>query len=85
MRRRDEKEIQNDYNERDGENQGREIEHLILVTHGIGQRLGMRLVPNSFTDLENIPDDCFQNRERQLYCKYRIFLSSILHLIFPAY
>jgi len=58
VRRRDEKEIQNDYNERYGENQGREIEHLILVTHGIGQRLGMRLVPNSFTDLENIPDDC---------------------------
>jgi hypothetical protein len=67
VRRRDEKEIQNDYNERDGENQGREIEHLIL------------------TDLENISDDYFQNRERQLYCKYRIFLSSILHLTFPAY
>jgi len=44
VRRRDEKEIQNDYNDRDGENQGREIEHLILVTHGIGQRLGMRSV-----------------------------------------
>jgi hypothetical protein len=44
VRRRDEKEIQNDYKDRDGENQGREIEHLILVTHGIGQRLGMRFV-----------------------------------------
>lgn len=42
VRKRDEKEIQNDYNERGDENQGREIEHLILVTHGIGQRLGMR-------------------------------------------
>jgi hypothetical protein len=42
VRKRDEKEIQNDYNDRDGENQGREIDHLILVTHGIGQRLGMR-------------------------------------------
>jgi len=42
VRKRDEKEIQNDYNDSDGENQGREIEHLILVTHGIGQRLGMR-------------------------------------------
>lgn len=42
VRKRDEKEIQNDYHDRDGENQGREIEHLILVTHGIGQRLGMR-------------------------------------------
>lgn len=44
VRKRDEKEMQNDYNEPDGENQGREIEHLILVTHGIGQRLGMRYV-----------------------------------------
>lgn len=44
VRKRDEKEIQNDYNDRDGENQGREIEHLVLVTHGIGQRLGMRYV-----------------------------------------
>ena len=42
VRKRDEKEIQNDYKDREGENQGREIEHLILVTHGIGQRLGMR-------------------------------------------
>ena len=42
VRRRDEKEIQDDYKDREGENQGREIEHLILVTHGIGQRLGMR-------------------------------------------
>jgi hypothetical protein len=42
VRNRDEKEIQNDYNDQDGENQDREIEHLILVTHGIGQRLGMR-------------------------------------------
>jgi hypothetical protein len=42
VRKRDEKEIQNDYNDWEGENQDREIEHLILVTHGIGQRLGMR-------------------------------------------
>jgi hypothetical protein len=42
VRKRDENQIQNDYNDRDGENQGRNIEHLILVTHGIGQRLGMR-------------------------------------------
>jgi hypothetical protein len=42
VRKRDEKEIENDYKDREGENQGREIEHLILVTHGIGQRLGMR-------------------------------------------
>ncbi|KAF4636995.1 hypothetical protein G7Y89_g1091 [Cudoniella acicularis] len=41
-RKRDESEIQNDYNDRDGELQSREIDHLILVTHGIGQRLSMR-------------------------------------------
>ncbi len=51
VRRRDEKEIQNDYNDRDGENQGREIEHLILVTHGIGQRLGIRFVANRFSNV----------------------------------
>lgn len=42
VRRRDEKEIQTDYVEHDGDDQARKIEHLILVTHGIGQRLGMR-------------------------------------------
>jgi hypothetical protein len=42
VRRRDEEEIQTDYVEHDGEDQARQIEHLILVTHGIGQRLGMR-------------------------------------------
>ena len=42
IRKRDEQEIRDDYNALDGEVQGREIEHLILVTHGIGQRLGLR-------------------------------------------
>lgn len=42
VRRREEKEIQDDYNAPVGETQGREIEHLILVTHGIGQLLGLR-------------------------------------------
>lgn len=32
-----------DARENDGEDQGRRIDHLILVTHGIGQRLGLRL------------------------------------------
>jgi hypothetical protein len=41
MRRRDEREIEDDYD--DQGDQGREISHLILVTHGIGQRLGLRL------------------------------------------
>lgn len=29
--------------EKDGEDQARQIDHLVLVTHGIGQRLGLRL------------------------------------------
>jgi hypothetical protein len=41
MRRREEREIEDDYD--DQGDQGREISHLILVTHGIGQRLGLRL------------------------------------------
>jgi hypothetical protein len=48
IRKRDEKEIENDYNEADGEEQGREIEHLILVTHGIGQQLGLRFESVNF-------------------------------------
>lgn len=48
MRRRDEREIEDDYREIEGEEQGREIEHLILVTHGIGQRLGLRLESVNF-------------------------------------
>ena len=42
VRRRDEREIQEDYQDQDAAEQGREIEHLIFVTHGIGQRLGLR-------------------------------------------
>jgi len=37
-RQRDEDEIKEDYKDADGQDQGREIEHLLLVTHGIGQR-----------------------------------------------
>lgn len=54
VRKRDEKEIQNDYNDSEGENQGREIEHLILVTHGIGQRLGMRTESVNFVHDVNV-------------------------------
>ena len=32
-----------DSREKDGDDQAREIDHLVLVTHGIGQRLGIRL------------------------------------------
>ncbi|KAH6674148.1 DDHD domain-containing protein [Halenospora varia] len=53
-RKRDESEIQNDYNDRDSENQGREIDHLILVTHGIGQRLGMRTESVNFIHDVNV-------------------------------
>jgi hypothetical protein len=48
IRRRDEKEIEDDYKDQDDEEQGREIEHLVLVTHGIGQRLGLRLESVNF-------------------------------------
>lgn len=41
-RQQEEKEME-DYKEVDGDDQGRPIEHLVLVTHGIGQRLGLRL------------------------------------------
>lgn len=44
IRRREEQEIQDDYNAQAGETQGREIEHLVLVTHGIGQLLSLRYV-----------------------------------------
>lgn len=48
VRKRDEEEMRGDYKEQEGEEQGREIEHLILVTHGIGQRLGVRLESVNF-------------------------------------
>lgn len=54
IREQDEKDMQNDYNDRDSENQGREIEHLILVTHGIGQRLGMRTASVNFVHDVNV-------------------------------
>ena len=41
-RQEEEKEMEN-YGEANASEQGREIEHLVLVTHGVGQRLGLRL------------------------------------------
>jgi DDHD domain len=41
-RQQEEREME-DYKEVDGDDQGRSIEHLVLVSHGIGQRLGLRL------------------------------------------
>ncbi|KAI8957653.1 DDHD domain-containing protein [Daldinia sp. FL1419] len=48
IRKREEQEIQDDYNGQDGETQGRDIEHLVLVTHGIGQLLGLRMESVNF-------------------------------------
>ena len=53
-RQADEKEIEEDYKDEDGQDQGREIEHLILVTHGIGQRLGLRLESINFIHDVNV-------------------------------
>ena len=50
----DENEIKEDYKDEDGQDQGREIEHLILVTHGIGQRLGMRMESINFVHDVNV-------------------------------
>lgn len=37
-----EEEMRHDYSTQSGESQNRDIEHLVLVTHGIGQRLSLR-------------------------------------------
>lgn len=44
IREREEQEISGAYNAQADDNQGREIEHLVLVTHGIGQLLSRRYV-----------------------------------------
>lgn len=46
-RRQEEKEME-DSRELDNEDREREIDHLVLVTHGIGQRLGLRLESINF-------------------------------------
>lgn len=48
IREREEKEISGDYNARSDDNQGRDIEHLVLVTHGIGQLLSRRHVSSHY-------------------------------------
>ena len=47
-RQQHEREMQEDYREAEGDEQDREIEHLILATHGIGQRLGLRIEAVNF-------------------------------------
>ncbi|KAI4858890.1 DDHD domain-containing protein [Hypoxylon rubiginosum] len=54
LRKREEQEIQDDYNGQDGETQGRDIEHLVLVTHGIGQLLGLRMESVNFVHDVNL-------------------------------
>lgn len=54
VRKRDEAEIKGDYQGADGDDQGREIEHLILITHGIGQRLGLRMESVNFIHDVNV-------------------------------
>lgn len=54
VRKRDEEEIRDDYRDTTGEVQGREIEHLILVSHGIGQRLGLRMESVNFIHDVNV-------------------------------
>jgi hypothetical protein len=48
IRKRDEQEMREDYKDQSKAEQGREIEHLLLVTHGIGQRLGIRMESVNF-------------------------------------
>ncbi|KAH7075182.1 DDHD domain-containing protein [Paraphoma chrysanthemicola] len=48
LRKREEKEMRDDYKNQDSRDQGRDIEHLLLITHGIGQRLGMRMESINF-------------------------------------
>ncbi|KAK4654265.1 hypothetical protein QC762_402320 [Podospora pseudocomata] len=54
IRVREEKEMMGDYNTNAGENQGRDIEHLVLVTHGIGQLLSRRMDSINFVHDVNI-------------------------------
>ncbi|KAL4986855.1 DDHD domain-containing protein [Aspergillus falconensis] len=52
-RKQEEKEME-DLRETDGEDREREIDHLVLVTHGIGQRLGLRLESVNFIHDVNV-------------------------------
>lgn len=60
-RKREEKEMREDYKTQDKQEQGREIEHLLLVTHGIGQRLGMRMESINFIHDVNTMRKSFKN------------------------
>ncbi|RDL37465.1 uncharacterized protein BP5553_04898 [Venustampulla echinocandica] len=60
-RKQEESEMQTDYTDRDSENQNREIDHLILVTHGIGQRLSIRTESVNFIHDVNILRQTLKN------------------------
>jgi hypothetical protein len=67
IREREEKEISGDYNARVDDNQGRDIEHLVLVTHGIGQLLSRRHVPSRFSSaIQLLAANRAQDGEHQL-------------------
>ncbi|KAF4120994.1 DDHD protein [Geosmithia morbida] len=53
IQQRQEQEIQ-DYHTQAGESQGRQIDHLILVTHGIGQQLSLRMESVNFVHDVNV-------------------------------
>ncbi|KAE8379540.1 DDHD domain-containing protein, partial [Aspergillus bertholletiae] len=53
VRRQEEKEME-DSRQADGDDRDREIDHLVLVTHGIGQRLGLRLESINFIHDVNV-------------------------------
>lgn len=50
-----EEEMRHNYHTQSGESQNREIEHLVLVTHGIGQRLSLRYV-TLYIHMGNVSD-----------------------------
>jgi DDHD domain len=52
-RQQEEQEME-DSREKDGDDQGRKIDHLVLVTHGVGQRLGLRLDSINFIHDVNV-------------------------------
>ena len=54
VRKREQAEIKEDYQKPSGEEQGREIDHLVFVTHGIGQRLGLKMESLNFIHDVNV-------------------------------
>ncbi|KAH6667010.1 DDHD domain-containing protein [Plectosphaerella plurivora] len=90
---------QNDIHTEDGDDQGRDIEHLILATHGIGQLLGARMESMNFVrDVDvlrktmkatyaNSVDLCALNRENgdgRRNCRVQVLPVCWRHLLeFP--